>query len=719
MAVRWTITFKTLKDRTGLVKVYDSTYSGDPIALEPAVEAFSTTRQQRDLFQPVVTDSGYLRIIDNGISEQAVEEIHPLGALDRPVEFYVDNVLKWRGYISPESFYMGWEPAPREIEFPLVGALNVLDSVTIQKNNTGTQPIAAFLEEILDATGFSWSSIVMATQMVTLDDGTSYDVPELRLGLSRFNFLNANKSDNVYDADWQPMEGETYLSVLSDICRYFCWTAIQDGDVLYLSTPRTDLDSYPQTVTWAALTAIAADPTAQPSGISGSTLRPIKSLSSLEWDGVNHKKSINSGYKKVTILTDLNNKDDKFPKLNFKGEVLNDWKDTFYNDEIQTGYRIVGHCLFLDPSKESAEFFQYKAQWDEQSQSYLMIPEDWTVPTTLKNEASGCVVRAFTYDYLTTDPDPLPKYKDFLRLRRRTNQGANADSNIVLAKLKSLSAGFYPAGGALFISASVYNQFIISVGSYIGTDFEGLTQTGAFLNNLTVRLKLGNKYFNGTSWQDFPTTFTMEVVGTSGQSSVFSGPGKIKNTNPGKYGDLEGFFIPIEDDMSGEMILDFFAWNDNSVAGSNLINTIFIGDLEIKYVNDYVKSDAFGVRLLSLTGTPFRDSLDVNLKLSSRTGIVQGLSLLMWNDSPIGEVDLFTYAESAGGREAYQPEYWLLDSLVKAYSKPSVWLELETEYDAALLMWSLIGSDSKNYLITGCYTDYASEHTKLIIASYE
>ena len=113
MAVRWTITFKTLKGRTGLVKVYDSTYSGDPIALEPAVEAFSTTRQQRDLFQPVVTDSGYLRIIDNGISEQAVEEIHPLGALDRPVEFYIDNVLKWRGYISPESFYtMFWIQSP-------------------------------------------------------------------------------------------------------------------------------------------------------------------------------------------------------------------------------------------------------------------------------------------------------------------------------------------------------------------------------------------------------------------------------------------------------------------------------------------------------------------------------------------------------------------------------------------------------------------------------
>ena len=48
MAVRWTIAFKTLTERDGLVKVYDSTFSGTAIALTPAAEISYLTKEEQD-----------------------------------------------------------------------------------------------------------------------------------------------------------------------------------------------------------------------------------------------------------------------------------------------------------------------------------------------------------------------------------------------------------------------------------------------------------------------------------------------------------------------------------------------------------------------------------------------------------------------------------------------------------------------------------------------
>ena len=723
MGVRWQITFKTNNpdnDHTGVVKVYDSNYSGDPIILEPAVNPFYTCRQMQDISDPVVSDSGYLRVIDNDIAAEHIEDMHPLGALDRPVEFYFDNVLKWRGYISPESFTVDWEPAPREVAFPLVGALSVLDSVSITKNNTNRQSIAAFLYEILDATGFTWSKIIMATQMESLDDGTSYDVPELRLELSRYNFMQATSSDNIDDVDWTPISGDSYLQVLQDICRYFCWTAIQEGDVLYLSSLRTDLTSYPKAVTWAALEALAEDPTDTPEGISDDSARPVVVLSSIEMDGINHRKSIKNGVKKITIQSNLNNRDDVIPKIGYKGNVLTDWKENYRTLNPSVNYQ--GHCLFLDPSKEPVQLFMFEEVYDELTEQWYLQAVDWSEPTENYNPGCGAIVRAFTHEYDpddTPDPNPVTTYRNMLRLRRGGFEHLMVPSTSVLASIRSVAAGFFPAGGALFISGMVYNQYP-SFPDFNSGDPDGLTQVGAFLNNLYLRVRLGDKYFNGTSWQDFPTTFPVEVIAINSPASIMlGGPGKIKNTSPGGYEGVEGYCIPIEENMDGTLVVDFFSWDTNSQTNADKVNTIFISDLNIRFVNEFLSKETHGVRLTALTGTPFKNNLDVALNLSSCIGIKQGQSLLFWDGEPIGERDLFEYVLSAGGREAYQPEYWLLDALMKAYSKPSVWLELETSLDAALLMWSLIGYNNKKYLITTCETDYADEHTKMIIACYE
>ena len=721
MGVRWQITFETDKHHTGIVKVYDSSYSGDPIDIEPAVDTFYTSRQMQEMSQPVVSESGYLRVIDNDIASEHIEDMHPVGALDRPVEFYLDGVLKWRGYISPETFTVDWEPAPREVAFPLVGALSALDSVTIEKNLTNRQSIAAFLYEILEATGFTWSKIVMVTQMESLNDGTTYDVPELRLQLSRYNFMAGTGADNIDDVDWTPIAGDSYLKILQDICTYFCWTAIQEGDVLYLSSLRTDLTSYPKSVTWAALEALAEDPTDSPEGISDESSRPLVAFSGINLDGVNHRKSIKNGARKITIESNLNNRDDIVPRIGYKGRVLTDWLEDIW--ELPDS-KFIGHCLFLDPSKEPTVLFMYGEEYYEFDSQWLPVQVDWQVPTEEYNPPCGAIVKGFTFAYdptETPDPNPVTIYRNMLRLRRGGLEHVVIGSSHVLASIRSVAAGFFPAGGALFINGNVFNSAPDDRPDFPAGDAEGLTQVGPFLNNLYLRIRLGDKYFNGTSWQSVPATFPVEVIAVNEPASLWSGgPGKIKNTSPGGYDGIEGYCIPIEENMEGLLVIDFFSWeNKPDQTGSDRINTIFIDSLDIRYVNEFISDETHGVRLTAMTGTPFKDNKDVTLNLTSCIGVKQGQSLLFWDGAPIGDRELFEYAENVGEQAASQPEYWLLDSLLKAYSQPSVWLELEASLDSALLMWSLIGLNSKKYLITTLETNYASEHTKMIIASYE
>lgn len=333
MAVRWQITFKTLKDRTGLVKVYDSNYSGNPIELTPAVNPFSTTINRADMLEPVASDSGYLKVISTGDASEHIEDMHPQGGMDRPVEFYLDGDIQWRGFISPETYSVEWDSAPIEVSFSLIGVLQALEGVSMTDTGVGRQTIAAFLKEILTATGFTWSKIIYPPQLIYLNE---VDYPfnettfgEARLSLSRYNFVRVNQSDDRNDPTWTEMVGDSYLTCLTEICRYFGWVAYQYGDALVLDSPRRELTSM-DVITMTKLDQIIADPTATVSVTHSS--RGTIQVSSLDFDGNQHRKSIENGYRKVTVKTTDNVSSDVYPSLNFKGNPIKTWDQDFSVD---------------------------------------------------------------------------------------------------------------------------------------------------------------------------------------------------------------------------------------------------------------------------------------------------------------------------------------------------------------------------------------------------
>lgn len=722
MAVRWTITFKTLKNHTGLVKVYDSTYSGSAIALVPAADAFTVDRQMTDFFQPVVDESGYLNIQDNGVAAQAIEAIHPDGAFDRPVEFYVDNVLEWRGFISTEAFTTDFTPAPRVVSFPVVGALSVLEAVTIQDSNTGLQDIAAFFKEILTATQLTWDGITVGAQMRSVK--TSLDTyltnfPEFRLSVSRYLFVTYNDAQNYDDPDWSAYVGDTYLDVLRKICLYFGWTASQKGTTLILTNSRLDcITEGFYKISWSDLTALAADPDADVTRTS--VTRPILALTSLDFDGVSHRKSIRNGQRKVTVQTNVSEATGLYPKILFDGE-----EDAFFETETPFdnigGARIdiFGKVKFLNIDREHLILYSYK--WDEDVQFF--VPETWAaVSSPYKLHPRADVVRVFTYTQTPTGPAPKDNYFNTLRLARCEKVSGNwkqLPDNKPLAVIEAPAAGYFAAGGAICLDGRAYNNFYAvrtpdpDQPSVVYWDEDGLTEYDSKVYRIRASVKIGSKYFNGTEWGDTAVILNIPVSGA-----------RITDNNEGRYDGAIGYVMPITEDLIGRLSITFYisgAVNDNNPIGS--VNADYIYNISLQYYNNALLENKSlrGVYLSRLTGISFISETSAALSLSTspaKMPPVPSNAFIFWEGEIIGDKDIFIYGGSSAVTLA-QPEYWLLDSMAKVYGHTAEWLEVEVSYDNSIQLYSIVTHNSKNYIVIGINTDYDTEHTTLRLLSYE
>lgn len=712
MAVRWQITFKTIKDRTGLVKIYDSDYSGDPIELTPAVNPFSTTISRSDMMEPVASDSGYLRVISTGAAAEYIEDIHPMGGMDRPVEFYLDGELQWRGFISPEAYSLDWESAPTEVSFSLVGVLQALEGVNMTDTGVGRQTIAAFLKEILTATGFTWSKIIFPPQLLYLNI-TDYPFSpttfgEARLALSRYNYIHANQNDERDDPTWTEMVGDSYMTCLSDICRYFGWVAYQYGDALVLDSPRRDLTSL-DVITLAQLDLIIADPTASVTVTHSS--RGAIQVTGLDFDGNQHRKSINNGCRKVSVKTTDNVSGDVYPSLDFKGNTIKTWDQDFTPGSDHFYARV----CWLNTEREHVKLHAYRfvdghvteVPWAPPAQnSELSLP-------------AGSVVKAETWQ--SFDDKANYNFINYIRISANLGNNVHFDTDVPMIEITSRQIGCFPAGGALCISGNVRNSFFLrGIASEPTIESAGLTQVGSFDNNIRMSLAVGEKWWNGSAWVNQEAIFSVRAEQPGGDypfNGTFS-TGQVKNTKTLSmpYNGAMGYIIPISTMLEGMVKVKIYPWISDvpeyHVWGEDFA-ALYISDLAFRYYADTDNQNEDGISMSLPAGDKFREEKSVQLNITSSLDNKIGLATLWHGNDP---AEKFGYDDIAAA--FIRPERKLLRTLKELYSLPAT--ELVLQIDApSFKPYQTLQYDSKNYMVMGQVTDYADEHTKLTIMSYE
>ena len=260
MANNYTIQFKSLRAGT-LYTLAIGGGTGGAIALHGGAEPFTTQEDSdEDQFTPIRTQSGSIRIVDNGKAADGVtafdwHDLLPKTDTARPVTLShvvgSTTIIDWQGFIQAQNYGSTLYGNPQEHEFPVQCPLTVLSSVPVPTNETQLSNFAYLLDKMLAAT----SPCTFSTIYV---EGGSDALTWLQKKFDWQNFLTETESGVEPDYN--------YGEVLEDMCKFWGWTIRTQGDKVYLTCADDATEQTFLILTRAQLTALGQGTTGGTTG---------------------------------------------------------------------------------------------------------------------------------------------------------------------------------------------------------------------------------------------------------------------------------------------------------------------------------------------------------------------------------------------------------------------------------------------------------------------
>ena len=217
-----TITWKNDDNELCVLNIADG--SSDETTFLPAAEPFMTAMQESDdLFTPIRTSSGYIRIVVDSVDDIAA--LVGSSPLNRAVTLTTSNAsgssstIKWKGFLSCESFTQTWDKGPIEIELPVISPLGVLQGIypSDEINHLGYVNFAQFLLNMNAALGspFTYFFFPVLSEAATT----------LQYQFTMQNYASAIDKNTGHEV-------ASYYEILEDICKLFGWQCIEYGNYL-------------------------------------------------------------------------------------------------------------------------------------------------------------------------------------------------------------------------------------------------------------------------------------------------------------------------------------------------------------------------------------------------------------------------------------------------------------------------------------------------------
>lgn len=294
MAIHWQIPFKSLRSGTDYVaNIYDASYDSTPVKLMGGAQPFSTSEDQdEDMFTPVRTQSGYIRIVDNGKDADGNDfnwrDMLPLTDTDRPVTLTkkVGNnwVVVWQGFMQAQNFGSTLYGNPQEHELPIQCVLTVTQGTDINYEQKAIQNFAYLLKQIVDSIpdGFRPTSYVV--------QGGAHAQQWLMKCIDWMNFSEED-NDGVLEARY------TMFECLEDMCRFWGWTARTHGQTMYLMCPDDTVEQSLLTLTYSELGTMAGGTSA---GTTNGSMQSV-SISGDVFASIDNQDAMMRGFNKSVV----------------------------------------------------------------------------------------------------------------------------------------------------------------------------------------------------------------------------------------------------------------------------------------------------------------------------------------------------------------------------------------------------------------------------------
>ncbi len=525
------IPFKSFRQGTDYrLCIWEDGYTGDEVTLEPAADPFTTEEDgDEDVFTPVRTQTGTIRILDTG--EVNWRSIMPLNDLQKPVTLEVMDTPVWAGYLQSENYDGVLYGNPQERELPVQCPLSILEAIQVSTTETEMRNFAYVLKYIID----SLPSYTNTTNDPVLNRVIVQGGSDARQWL-------INKVDWMNYVSINSEDGDTprynLLEILTDICRFWGWTARVMQRTLYLTCMDDKAEQTMLTLTYPQLATLAGGT----SSGDVSNMPPVETLTGDIFVDTDNEDIQLRGPSKATVKADCNKQDTVVSTNNKKiNDVL----------ESNTTWR------WVSGDEDRVGYFE-------------TIPNKGAFSTTVMNGTAATYRGAFTRRKIYSSKDS-DSSTDATMILLGTGEGSETSPIIQLETKRARMYG----GGSLAIKGSIYQGAKLleqSPGDHYGIMARigiGMTREAAkwfYFKNDFEQLS------NGWADEPFNNTFSIEGSNINGISARYN-VAAIFVESVSKY-------IPVEDNLYGYIYLDIMGWVDWTGLRSDAIG---IANLEIEF----------------------------------------------------------------------------------------------------------------------------------------
>ena len=516
------INFKSLKNTTYHLLIG----SGAVSALDGAADTFTTSEDDdTDFFKPVRTQSGSFRYVGSGSGDRnRWLAMIPQNALSIPVKLTHtgSNDIDWQGYIQPQVYHNDYPAngSTTEHEFSVQCPLSVLDTIDIDVSGIGTTPVVT-IGQLLQ--NYIFGRLTGTTITGYYLQGTALATwSRLSLKVMMQNFVEVD-STGALRAKYNCMQ------VLEDVCKVFGYTCRMHGSYIYFTMPVTKTGQSEVGFTYyPSLTSVDGRTYAA---------RGSFNLTDAMFCNMNNHEEVLPGIGTATVRSNINKLDNL---IEIPYDELYDQYNTGQSDTIVRSVDYYEHEVYNLVRIPNANGGSMTYENDTVS----LICNMESVPGTGHDGGNGKrYCRFFVYD----DDDvgsiggSVPESKLNYSWRKcidifKSYNYSGSASNIMF-KITSKQA-FVISDGILYIDFKCHEVSAWLVGG-------AQLQDGTKLPCSTCKIKIGNKYWNGSAWTTTDSTFHLPFTSEGAKTNRTS-------VNDPQY---NGFGIPITDTMRG--ILEF------------------------------------------------------------------------------------------------------------------------------------------------------------------
>lgn len=307
--VKWKVPFVSLRTGTAYtVNVMDDGYSGEAIVLNGGAEPFVTQEDDdEDVFKPVRTQTGYLRVLDVDRDRSAGgfdwTELMAVTGTSRPVTVtHAEGgatVVDWQGFLQAQSFGGTLYGNPQVREVPVQCGIGVLSGMSIDSSVTEIKNFAYLIASIIGSVDTS-ATTSEPSERVTFDTFSFQGGEDARLWLlTRVDYMNfMHEVDDAIVPKYNAME------VLEDICKFWGWTCRTEGRRVIFSCMDDSAEQDWVTFTKAQMLALTGDTVAD-STLTTATV----TLSGDVFASTNNEETMLMGVKRAVVKVDVNAED--------------------------------------------------------------------------------------------------------------------------------------------------------------------------------------------------------------------------------------------------------------------------------------------------------------------------------------------------------------------------------------------------------------------------